>query len=88
MWLESCGLKDTYLDQWMKHPTPSGGGLFRATTERVAAFKSEQASKEVLQKEMAYMVKKSFTPSTPVGNTPTAAANTMRGVYQARGGQR
>ena len=92
MWLESCGLKDTFLDQWMKHPTPSGGGLMGATTERVAAFKAEQASKEVLQKEMAYMVKKSFTPNTPGyagrgANTPSAAANTMRGVYQARRGR-
>ena len=91
IWLESCGLKDSYLDQWMKHPTPSGGGLFGATTERVAAFKTEQASKEVLQKEMAYMVKKPFTPFTPGyggrGGSPNAAANTMRGVYQARAGR-
>ena len=91
MWLESCGLKDAYLDQWMKHPTPSGGGLFGATTERVAAFKAEQASKEVLQKEMAYMVKKpyipNYTPGYGRGGSPHAAGNTMRGVYQARAGR-
>ena len=91
VWLESCGLKDAYLDQWMKHPTPSGGGLFGATTERVAAFKAEQASKEVLQKEMQYMVKKTFTPTPGYagrgGSTPAAASNTMRGAYQARAGR-
>ena len=91
LWLDSCGLKDTYLDQWMKHPTPSGGGLFGATTERVAAFKTEQASKEVLQKEMAYMVKQKFTPHTPGfagrGANSPGATNTMRGVYQARAGR-
>ena len=87
VWLDSCGLKDAYLDQWMKHPTPSGAGLFGATTERVAAFKAEQASKEVLQKEMQYMVKKQFTPtpgSAGRGGNAPAAANTLRGAYQAR----
>ena len=65
VWLESFGFKDAYLDSWMRHPTPSGGGLMGATAERVAAFKAEQASKEVLQKEMAYMYKKPPPPTTP-----------------------
>ena len=62
-----------------------------ATAERVAAFKAEQASKEVLQKEMAYMYKKPPTPATPVpagrGANFAAAAHQIRGVYNARGGK-
>ena len=92
VWLDSCGLKETYLDNWMKHPTPGNGGLMGATPERVAAFKEEQASKEVLQKELAHMLKsKPATASTPApagrGASFDAAARHMRNVYLARGGR-
>ena len=89
IWLDTCSLRDSCLDQWMKHPTPGGGGLFWATTDCVAAYEAGRASKEALQTVMDYVAEKPFTPFTPDhggrgGSSPSTAANTLWGVYQAR----